>query len=81
MIFFSFIHSFISVDETFYRGCMKGNSKGRHLCEEDAARCEVCDENACNSQMKWEMNSSNCVISNVFYYSSIFAVTVWSHFM
>lgn len=54
---------------------MKENSKGRHLCENDAAKCEVCDEDKCNSEKKWEMSASQRLSS--FYFSSLlFAFTV-----
>lgn len=66
-----------SIDETFYRGCMKDETEGRHLCEQNAAKCEVCDENACNSEMKWEMNAGDHFKSKFIYCFSLFTITMW----
>lgn len=65
---------------TFYRGCLKEESEGRYMCEQDAARCEVCDENACNSQMKWEMNAGNRQSAR-FIHFSIITFMVWYYSM
>lgn len=55
---------------------MKDENKGRHLCESDAAKCEVCDENKCNSQKESEMNASQCLNSSCII---IITLAVWNY--
>lgn len=70
-------HVHISTDGTFYRGCMEEQSTGRQLCEEDAARCEVCDENMCNIEKSWEMNTASQRLDTCYSSSLLFALAIW----
>lgn len=56
---------------------MSEESEGRFLCEQNAAKCEVCDENGCNSQRKDEMNSGYSLYANFIHSLISLAISSW----